>query len=311
MNTNNQSMVKKRIILVSGGIDSTIMGTEFEGKKVFIKYGQKYQEEELEVCKKLFKDLNVLNVDLDLGNNIFIPNRNLTLCSLVVTKYNPDEIFLAGLKDDNVEDKNPEAFKKMSDILSEFSGKRIDIIGPYFNETKGNLVARFIKDTQDGVSLLKQTFSCYFPNNGKECLNCPACLRKYVALKSNGIEVPKITKEISLQYLEKLHTYCNDRISRTLIALKPIFGQILAIDLDDTLCWEEQNHENYRFCKPMKSSIEKVNSLDGLKVIFTARLEADREVTENWLKENKVDYQCLIMNKLPFDKLYDDKAFQL
>ena len=38
----------------------------------------------------------------------------------------------------------------------------------------------------------------------------------------------------------------------------------------------------------MKSSIEKVNSLDGLKIIFTARLEADREVTENWLKENKV-----------------------
>jgi len=64
----------------------------------------------------------------------------------------------------------------------------------------------------------------------------------------------------------------------------------------------------YEKCKPIKSMIDILVSLKkgGIRIIlFTARLERDREITEKWLNEHKVPYDELKMNK-PFGHIYID-----
>lgn len=232
---------------------------------------------------------------------IFIPNRNLTFASLVATIYNPDIIMMAGLLDDNCIDKNPEAFKKMSLIISEFSGKNITVTSPYFNKTKGEIISTFKEKEK-----LKYTFSCYNPQkNGQPCGNCPACLRKAIALETNNINCGyKLSDEIINEYLLKIHTYDQDRISRFFFYLntkKPVY----AIDIDGIICEENGPFEKR---KPINENIKKINLLNGYIILYTSRLNSDRKVTIEWLKNNNVKYDCLITNKILYHQLIDDKS---
>lgn len=296
-----------RVKLVSGGIDSVIMSQEFEGINVYIDFGQKYAKEELEALKKMNIDVDVINIESVFRKNndvgYFINNRNLTFASLLMMLYNPDEIYMAGIKDDVCIDKNEEAFKNMSEIISSFSDKQVKVISPYWNMTKGQLIQNF-----KNKELLKDTFSCYEPVNGKACGNCNACLRKVIALETNDIDSGiTLSDKIINTYLKKIHNYDSDRISRFFTYINKI-KKIVAIDIDGVLCYN--NGKNYKNCVPIKENIEELNNNynNCYKVLFTARYEEDRKDTEEWLIKNGVKYDSLIMNKLVYNTLIDDRA---
>ena len=93
------------------------------------------------------------------------------------------------------------------------------------------------------------------------------------------------------------------------------------IDLDGTLCTQESTGA-YQSAKPKLDMIKKVNELwtEGWEVlIFTARgmntcngdidkIELNyRELTETWLKENRVCYNKLQFGKPSGDYYVDDK----
>ena len=292
-----------RVKLVSGGIDSYIMARQYKGKNIYIDFGQSYAKEEIKALKSLDLDFELINVNGKFFNpDIFIPNRNLCLASIVTMFYKPDEIYIAGLKDDNSIDKTPEAFVQISKVLTDFSRKKVEVKSPYWHLTKGELVASFRGDKNQ----LKNTFSCYNPKKGKPCYNCPACLRKIIALETNGIVCEdKLKMEILEKYLSKIHTYDLDRQSRFFIYLRKIGIKINAIDIDGTICIEKGN---YNKREPIFSNIARVNKLRGINVLYTARLESDRKSTEEWLKRYNVKYKALIMNKLPYNILIDDRA---
>jgi len=103
-------------------------------------------------------------------------------------------------------------------------------------------------------------------------------------------------------------------------------NKIIAFDLDDVLCFrtsEVPSKEKYHTCQPIPEMIKIVNDCydDGNKVlIYTARgmnvykknlqlIESElRELTEKQLSDWGVKYHELIMGKVHYDMLIDDKA---
>lgn len=104
--------------------------------------------------------------------------------------------------------------------------------------------------------------------------------------------------------------------------------KIIAFDLDDVICFRPKEYENlgpkkYSYCKPYKEVINLVNSLydDGNKIIiYTARgmeqFKGNIPViyselylnTINQLDSWGVKYHQLVMGKIYYDVLIDDKA---
>lgn len=103
---------------------------------------------------------------------------------------------------------------------------------------------------------------------------------------------------------------------------------IYAFDLDDTLCYREKNNEDliiekYKHCKPIPEMINKLNKLydEGNTIyIYTARgmntYKGDIVkvynnlfiLTLESLKEWGIKHHGLIMGKINYDFLIDDKA---
>lgn len=102
----------------------------------------------------------------------------------------------------------------------------------------------------------------------------------------------------------------------------------IAFDLDDVICfrptgYEHLGTEKYSYCEPYEEAIELINSLydDGYKIIiYTARgmsqfagniIEIYSKLynqTNDQLKSWGVKYHQLIMGKIHYDVLIDDKA---
>jgi len=89
---------------------------------------------------------------------------------------------------------------------------------------------------------------------------------------------------------------------------------IYAVDIDGTLCENAFNGNWFQYdtLKPKPDVIAKINDLYGkgndLVILYTARFEEDRAVTESWLKIHGVKYNHLRMGKLRADVYIDSAA---
>jgi len=108
-------------------------------------------------------------------------------------------------------------------------------------------------------------------------------------------------------------------------------SKIYAFDLDDTLCYRDKNVEHlgpdkYNHCHPINEMIDKVNKLydDGNTIyIYTARgmgqFNGDLVkvynslylITLDSLKKWGIKHHGLVMGKLHYDYLIDDKALSI
>lgn len=290
----------RAVNLVSGGVDSYIMSQEYAGTNVYVDFGQKYAAEEMAALDRLgvsYEAVSISKQGVGFGD-IFIPARNLMLASVAVALFDADVVRMAGLRDDNCIDKTEAEFKAMSEILSRQSGHEVTVMSPYWKKSKGEIIHSFGGNRES----LKDTFSCYEPVDGHQCGDCPACLRKAIALETNGIEVGyEVSDDVINEYMQKIHTYDQDRISRFFIYLKQRGIPVHAVDIDGVLCFEGGRYEDRKrreFDMPS----------DGVVVLYTARLECDRELTERWLANNGFKYDALIMHKLPYTDMVDDNA---
>lgn len=296
------------VILVSGGLDSLLCSKEYpSAKKLFINYGQPYAKQEKKACDALFgKNYEVIElkgIQYKSTDGVFIPARNLMLASIAV-RYGTT-IIMGGMKDDKVEDKNLDAFARMSEILTSQSRNRIDVISPFWNTTKAEAIDRYLKKGNDPELLLK-TFSCYAPIKNKACFNCPACFRWSIALNANQIKVPLPSERMIKIYLKKLHTYDKNRISNFLrILMETKF--VYEVDIDGVLTNETQGWD-FESRTPFVHNIKRLKQLfrHGIIILNTARLEIDRQVTVEWLKTHKIPYHSLLMEKTPASVRIDD-----
>jgi 7-cyano-7-deazaguanine synthase in queuosine biosynthesis len=313
----------KRVILVSGGIDSFCAWSHYDryagsnNIPVFIDYGQAYRDKELFACKMLFDDLSILTLGhvsgIQAKDNPFVPCRNLAFASSIAMSFEPNEIVMGGLRDDNVVDKSLEAFIEMSAIISKHSNNIVNVTSPFWQMSKGEVIHQYLKEGGD-VDVLLKCVSCYESCIG-HCNDCPACFRRFVALASNGIPCGRPSNRMINLYLKKIHSYDLDRQSRTFIALKSIGYKVIAIDIDGTLT-NETGGCRYEDRTPNLEAIADCKKLylerdDAIIVLYTSRLESDRFTTDQWLKTYSIKYHSLIMNKLPFDFIVDDLSKNL
>lgn len=200
-------MRKKTILLLSGGIDSYVAWHYLKKPKtVYFDLGTKYSEQEINVVKNLVPDTIIEQAPIlgarEVGVNAFIPYRNIHL-AMLANRYG-NNIVMAGLKDDMVNDKSPEAFRLMSYFMSTIMNKPIFVTSPFWKMTKEEVVRWYLENVCDGSILLHSTLSCYQPIGKEPCWACPACLRKWIALKANDVDVPLFNDdELMLHYLDR------------------------------------------------------------------------------------------------------------
>ncbi len=86
---------------------------------------------------------------------------------------------------------------------------------------------------------------------------------------------------------------------------------IYAIDIDGTICEDQDSWWEYSKAKPIPEAIQKVNKLfhEGHQVVlFTARYPENREVTLDWLNKYGVLFHEIIFGKFRADVYIDNCA---
>ena len=192
------------ILLFSGGIDSYVAYHYLnKPQTVYFDLGTPYTGKEIGVIQALIPT-TIIDYSLNLGSRqigekAYIPFRNLYL-AMLAAKYD-DTIVIAGVKDDDVSDKNEAIFQKFSDLLSELEDRPIQVISPFWNMTKEEVIAWYLQ-RYPADNLLK-TVSCYSQEDTIYCGRCPSCFRKWCALKANNIDLDFYNKPLMKEYYEK------------------------------------------------------------------------------------------------------------
>lgn len=209
-------MTEKSVLLFSGGVDSFV-AYHYLGMPptIYFDCKSRYSQKEIPVVLGLVPS-TIIDNSLDLhdreyGEKAYIPFRNL-LFALQAVKY-ADKIVIAGLADDKVSDKSKTAFAMFSDLMSDLEGREIEVVSPFWEMTKADVVEWYLK-SGFSVEALFRTVSCYDPRpDVKYCGTCPSCFRKWVAFRANGLSLDFDNQELMQRYLAdaKAGKYIEDR----------------------------------------------------------------------------------------------------
>lgn len=301
----NKKMKKKRIILVSGGIDSYASYLKYkeeakwENVPVFVNYNGAYTEKERKVCCGLYgKELkivnNVLNLqDFETGVDSYIPGRNLMLIlTALLIVPEASEIVLSGVKDDNALDKTKEALEDMSCTVSTIMGKSIAISSPWIDMTKAEVVSWLLNHTDKET--ICSTCSCYHPSEECWCGGCKACFRRFCAFFANDLIDPKIpffkNQEIMDMYTSELTKYDIERQKQIKNAVNYSKKELQKID--DAL--SENFHVMPRYVKTEYRFEEKLRKGQCFKNIF---VDIDGTLTNETAGFNPVTYSKRTLNE--------------
>ena len=210
-------MTQKVVVIYSGGMDSfTVLNKAIrDGYEVYaltFDYGQRHVKE-IDYAKRACAELGVHHkiVDISAINSIIagssltddidvpeghyesdnmkqtvVPNRNMILLSLAVgyaVRLEATKVYYGAHSGDHAiyPDCRPEFVKKMQDVCAIANYDAVDIVVPYLNNDK-------IEILKDGLNMgldYSMTWTCY---NGREaaCGKCGACQERLEAFEQNG-----------------------------------------------------------------------------------------------------------------------------
>ena len=236
------------VVLFSGGMDSLI-AWEIVGRPpaLYVDLGHKYSAVERERCREIipdprFFDLQAIGSQFELPN-AEIPLRNLYL-AMVAANLGYDRIWLSVQRNEmNIPDRTPQFFSHASALLSDLTGRNIEVRTPVGEIDKVEMVEWYVSHGKD-VDALKRTWACYQPvPSGRvkqipfalgatydvpemeHCGDCPACFRRFVAMKLNGIhedwhhKVPNSHTANDYKLRAQAGVYPDDRTRQILEAL--------------------------------------------------------------------------------------------
>jgi len=191
----------KNIVLYSGGLDSFITAKilEFNASResiytVYIELGHRYQLQEVEAVIRTIPDTHFLTGLGSLGRSheeadAYIWHRNAFLVLIAAKMIREGErgtIWLTVQEDEMaIPDRSPEFMMQMEEVLHTL-GQNIEIRTLWEKKDKTDMVRVFLENGGN-VEKLKKTHSCYRPED-LACGDCPAYIRRYIAMMGNGIE---------------------------------------------------------------------------------------------------------------------------
>ena len=186
---------RQRILLFSGGLDSYILWHLLDRPDpVYVRYGHKYQERELDTIAALQEIEPKLQVAFLDGPGIgsleqpdgHIPHRNLLLVTTAAANMDPAIIYLGALRGEASRDKSYRFLRRTTRLLS-LCEHPVKVLSPSKRYTKTQLVALFARQFPEKLERLSVTRSCY-ADTGLPCGRCVACFKRWVAMTNNGIE---------------------------------------------------------------------------------------------------------------------------
>ena len=294
-------------------------------KTIYFDLGTKASQKEIKFIKERVPDTIIDDSLKFLGNteentNAHVPFRNLYF-AMKAASY-AKNVFIAGIKDDNMSDKNEAIFAEWSSMLSKTEGIKVNIFSPFWDKTKKDLIDEYIwlrKDLTNTEALddLISTPSCYIDSEDNYCGHCQCCFRKAVAFMSFR-KLPFTNNEIMEKYLKRIESGMYNHQSERKIAMELFIREnlykdkkVYAIDIDGILANEPLGFD-YSIKTPNETNIKKVNELydNGNRIVlYTSRYSVDDIVTEKWLYDNKVKYHNIIYDKIFYDIFIDDKGY--
>lgn len=188
-------MTNQKVLLSSGGMDSFLLAHEPELRgaiHVFVNIRQKYLEKErvaAQLVAKLagapFVEMKTLNMAAWEHPTGIIPFRNAEL--ILCAAQNGNHIYLGVIADEINSDKSVEFCDAMANVLNIShrkqywtDGKGFRIHTPFRNDTKSELLARYLRNGGTMENVL-QSVSCY-DGGAMHCGRCASCFKRWVAL---------------------------------------------------------------------------------------------------------------------------------
>lgn len=182
-----------KCFMFSGGMDSLISSLLVEcSNLVYIRLGHRYEARELQASSRLVRAMGASLTVLfgpDLGRfeepSAYIPGRNLVLAYMGALAH--DTVYIALQKGErDLSDRSVEFCEVASKALSVAMDRTIKVITPCAALYKDEMVTLYLEQGYP-VDWLRHAWSCYM-GWSKECGGCKACIRRYIALKANGID---------------------------------------------------------------------------------------------------------------------------
>lgn len=224
----------KEVVLFSGGPDSWI-GWKYAGKPdaIYFPLGHRYESQEknaitrlaaldVEFAGKIKIDNSLRGIGEKEQLDAFIPARNGHLIfGAVAAGY--DKIYLIVQKGElKIGDRKKEFVVNISRTASIMAEREIVVESPFFDMDKVNMVKWYVACDFD-IEKLKATWSCY-KDFEKQCGNCPACWRRWIAFRLNGIEEEFLANpwesKIAEDYARRINEYEGIRKKRMLQAFE-------------------------------------------------------------------------------------------
>jgi len=292
------------ILLFSGGMDSYIAWHYLgKPKTVYFDLGTPYAQKEIKVIKQLVPDTIIetcLNLESRQIGDYFIPYRNLYF-ALLANKYS-DEIVMAGLKDDGIEDKNEAIFAEWSLLLSKMILRPVVVQSPFWQMTKEDIVKWYIDNVEDTELLLK-TVSCYSEEDTNYCGRCRSCFKKWAPFWNNNIRFPYHNKALMMMYYTKHYPLKEKELSMKK-AIEEFWEaypekkiKTLCIDINDLM--NEKSDDTPIFLKtPNKALAKQLHTAwtDGdFILIYTSRKTEEELYDINlWFTEHNIKFSKII-----------------
>lgn len=205
--------MKNKIVVLSGGLDSTVLLHKHHkdvAMAVYFDYGQNQREKELHFCKlnceELGIPLEVINLDFfkkyggamtsgdsavptsgDLATVMEVPFRNGVLFNIVamIAESKGLSEVVTGTHFGSYPDNNPEYIKKLNESLSVGTHNKIKINFDFAALKKKDIVSEGNRLNVD----FTRSWSCYRGGN-IHCGRCKACMDRKNAFKESGVLDP-------------------------------------------------------------------------------------------------------------------------
>jgi 7-cyano-7-deazaguanine synthase len=175
----------KTALLLSGGIESTILAYEYKPDiAITIDYGQASANSEIKASKYICNKLNINHIILDV--NIlkyfnkkieeWIPYRNqylLTLATMILAEYEISELLIGTISTDKIHPDGSIEFIESFNNLLQIEKPRIKVIAPLIMLTSDELLEK----TNIPLSLLSIAHSC--TESSFPCNKCKSCKKYY------------------------------------------------------------------------------------------------------------------------------------
>lgn len=175
-----------QIILLSGGMDSFLSYRLFHRSfvPVFVDTGNRYAAMDLRVAREQAgRRLLVLDAPkLRERPDGVVPHRNALLLAYVANKLSAETVCVSAPLGELIWDQQPAFYRSMERVL-----RGVRIVNPIGNFTKAQAVADYMRAAPATAEYdLAWTRSCYSATEWR-CGQCPACVKRYIALRNNGI----------------------------------------------------------------------------------------------------------------------------